>query len=152
MVALAVASQASRDDWRSEGCAHTGELVDYGLLLCSENSYQISHALAHSHTRTQARPGAGVINRVARYYAAVAQTESAKGLAGYITLDKQRAHILAVQAARSMQDNGGRCSKSRGRLKIILKYEHSGPNASLSSKLVLMLPAPLATAMAKVGS
>ena len=76
-----------------------GELVDYGLLLRPDDSYQVTHALAHSYARTQAAPGADVINRLAMYYAALAEAESAKGLAGYAVLDSQRAHIVAVQAA-----------------------------------------------------
>ena len=76
-----------------------GELVDYGLLLRPDDSYQVTHALAHSYARTKAAPGAGIINRLALYYAALAETESAKGLAGYAVLDDQRAHIVAVQAA-----------------------------------------------------
>ncbi len=76
-----------------------GELVDYGLLLRPNDSYQVTHALAHSYARTQAAPGAEFINRLAIHYAALAKTESAKGLAGYAVLDNHRAHIVAVQAA-----------------------------------------------------
>ena len=76
-----------------------GELVDYGLLLRPDDSYQVTHALAHSYARTQAAPGADVVNRLAPYYVALAKAESAKGLPGYAALDSQRAHIVAVQAA-----------------------------------------------------
>ena len=76
-----------------------GELVDYGLLLRPDDSYQVTHALAHSYARTQAAPDADIINRLALYYAALAEAESAKGLPGYAVLDSQRAHIVAVQAA-----------------------------------------------------
>ena len=81
------------------GAAHRalGELVDYGLLLRPDDSYQITHALAHSYARTKAAPNA--TNRLALYYAALAKTESAKGPAGYAVLDRQRPHIVAVQAA-----------------------------------------------------
>jgi tetratricopeptide (TPR) repeat protein len=76
-----------------------GQLVDYGLLLRPDDSYQVTHALAHSYARTQAAPGAKLVNRLAMYYAAMAEAESAKGLPGYAVLDNQRAHIVAVQAA-----------------------------------------------------
>ncbi|MFN8466307.1 MAG: tetratricopeptide repeat protein [Caldilineaceae bacterium] len=76
-----------------------GELVDYGLLLRPDDSYQVTHALAHSYARTETAPGADVVNRLALYYAEMAEAERAKGLAGYAALDSQRAHIVAVQAA-----------------------------------------------------
>ena len=77
-----------------------GELVDYGLLLRPDDSYQVTHALAHSYALTQAAPGAEVINRLAIYYVAWAKAKGANGrLAGYAVLDRHRAHIMAVQFA-----------------------------------------------------
>ncbi|MFN8466309.1 MAG: tetratricopeptide repeat protein [Caldilineaceae bacterium] len=76
-----------------------GELVDYGLLLRLDDSYQVTHALAHSYARTEAAPDADVVNRLAMHYAAVAEAKSAKGLPGYAALDSHRVHIVAVQAA-----------------------------------------------------
>ena len=76
-----------------------GELVDYGLLLRPDESYQVTHALAHSYARAQMRVDAETIARLTTHYAALAQAESERGLAGYAILDRQRAHIVAVQAA-----------------------------------------------------
>ena len=76
-----------------------GELVDYGLLLRPDDSYQVTHTLAHSYARTPAALDADIVNCLALYYATLAETESAKGLTGYAALDSERAHIVAVQAA-----------------------------------------------------
>jgi tetratricopeptide (TPR) repeat protein len=75
------------------------ELVDYGLLLRPDGPYQVTHALAHTYARTADAPAAAAVNRLALYYAALAERESRKGLAGYAVLDGQRAHIVAVQSA-----------------------------------------------------
>ena len=75
------------------------ELVNFGLLSSTDESYQVTHALAHSYARTKAAPDAEIISRLAMYYAAVAEAESTRGVPGYAVLDLQRAHILAVQTA-----------------------------------------------------
>ena len=76
-----------------------GELVDYGLLLRPDDHYQVTHALAHAYARTQAAPAAEVVGRLALHYAALAESESQRGPAGFAVLDRYRAHIVAVQAA-----------------------------------------------------
>lgn len=75
------------------------ELVDYGLLLRPDDHYQVTHTLAHSFARMEAAPAVEGIGRLAVYYAAVAEAESKRGLAGYAILDRERAHLVAVQAA-----------------------------------------------------
>jgi tetratricopeptide (TPR) repeat protein len=81
-----------------------GELVDYGLVLRPNGSYQVTHALAHAYARGAlfaeiAGSEAAMIERLAHYFAGVAQAESKNGPAGFAALDRQRAHIIAVQAA-----------------------------------------------------
>ena len=76
-----------------------GELVDYGLLLRSDDSYQATHAFTHSYARVQVTVDTDTIARLALYYAAFAGAESKKGLPGYAVLDRHRAHIVVVQAA-----------------------------------------------------
>lgn len=51
--------------------------------------------------------GAETVNRLGMYYAAVAESESAKGLPGYASLDGRRAHIVAVQAAALKAEQWG---------------------------------------------
>ena len=86
----------------AEPAAHQalGELVDYGLVLRPDDTYQVTHALAHAYARTHARPtNTDAIARLARHYAALAQAECRNGPAGFAVLDRQRSHIVTVQAA-----------------------------------------------------
>jgi tetratricopeptide (TPR) repeat protein len=76
-----------------------GDLVEYGLLLRPDAHYQVTHALAHTYARAHAAPPAATIGRLALFYAALAQSASEQGLAGFAFLDRQRAHLVAVQAA-----------------------------------------------------
>lgn len=76
-----------------------GELVDYGLLLHTADGYNVSHALAHTYARTHAPPDPQAVERLAWHYSAWVQKESFHGLAEAGRLDRQRAHIVAVQAA-----------------------------------------------------
>jgi tetratricopeptide (TPR) repeat protein len=74
-----------------------GELVDYGLLL-REQRYQVSHPLVHTYARERLVPSAEVTERLAAYYAVLAEEQSARGLPGYAVLDAERAHLVAVLA------------------------------------------------------
>jgi len=85
-----------------------GELVSYGLLSPNDSPptpysllptpalYQVTHALIHTYARAQLTPPPEVTARVAEYYTALAETESANGLPGYRRLDTERAHLLRV--------------------------------------------------------
>ena len=86
----------------SEGAAHQalGELVDYGLVLRPGDAYQVTHALAHAYARTHGgQENAESIALLARHYVALAQAESCNGPTGFRVLDRQRSHIVTVQAA-----------------------------------------------------
>lgn len=73
-----------------------GELVGYGLLSRSGERYEVSHALVHTYARERVEPQAAVAERLAVYYATLAQAESAEGPDGYRRLDAERAHIMSA--------------------------------------------------------
>jgi hypothetical protein len=73
-----------------------GELVDYELLLRSEERYQASHALVHTYARRRMSPPIDVASRLAAYYTTLAKEQSALGLPGYAALDAERPHLMAV--------------------------------------------------------
>ncbi len=86
----------------TEGAAHQalGELVDYGLVLRPGDGYQVTHALAHAYARTHGgEDKAECVARLARHYVALAQAESCNGPAGFRIIDRQRSHMVTVQAA-----------------------------------------------------
>lgn len=58
----------------------------------------MSHALIHTYAREKVQPEAEVVRRLAEYYTALAEAESAKGLEGYARLDEERTHIMRVLA------------------------------------------------------
>ncbi len=76
-----------------------GELVDFGLLIRPDVSYQITHALEHTYARAELPPPSDVLLRLAEYYRELIMKQTPLGLAGYVFLDAQRDHILAVQSA-----------------------------------------------------
>jgi tetratricopeptide (TPR) repeat protein len=119
-----------------------GELVDYGLLLRPDDNYLATHALAHNYARTQVAPNTDMINRLALHYAALAEAESIKGLAGFTVLDSQRAHIVAVQAAalKAKQWNAVR--------QITWKLEHYLDLLGYSTDRLIVVQAGLAAARA----
>ena len=78
---------------------HLGELVDYGLLIRPDLSYQITHALAHTYARERIDVPKDALARLAGHYDSFCREQVKLGLAGYVRLDSQRDHILAVQSA-----------------------------------------------------
>jgi tetratricopeptide (TPR) repeat protein len=85
----------------TEAAAHQalGELVDYGLVLRPDDTYLVTHALAHAYARAHTAPVAEAVARLAQHFAALAQAQTGNGPAGFAVLDRQRSHIMAVQAA-----------------------------------------------------
>jgi tetratricopeptide (TPR) repeat protein len=73
-----------------------GELVNYSLLLRGSDRYEVSHALVHTYARLEMSPTPSVAKRLIAYYTALASEQSALGLPGYIALDAERAHLIAV--------------------------------------------------------
>ncbi|MCO5207958.1 MAG: tetratricopeptide repeat protein, partial [Anaerolineae bacterium] len=77
-------------------------LVDYGLLTRPEPGWlAVSHALIYSYAGVQKpgfleNPGFSATAALGAYYIAMAERESARGLAGYAVLDEERAHMLAL--------------------------------------------------------
>ena len=78
-----------------------GELVGYGLLLRSEERYEVGHALIHAYARDCCEPAAGAWTRLAAHYTALVGEQSALGAPGYARLDAERAHVLRVVEACS---------------------------------------------------
>ncbi|MDD2836518.1 MAG: tetratricopeptide repeat protein, partial [Methanothrix sp.] len=76
-----------------------GELVDYGLLMRPESSYQITHSLAHTYARERLSVSKEALARLAQHYDKFSREQMKLGLPGYENLDAQRDHILAVQSA-----------------------------------------------------
>ncbi len=74
-----------------------GELVDYGLLLRDEQGrYQASHALVHTYARRRLAVPGEATGRLASYYTALAEEQSALELEGYVSLDVERPHLMGV--------------------------------------------------------
>ncbi len=76
-----------------------GVLVDYGLLIRPNFSYQVTHALIHTFAREKLVPRNSALVRLAYHYYDFVITQSSIGLSGYSNLDDHLAHILAVQSA-----------------------------------------------------
>jgi len=76
-----------------------GELVDYGMLLRPDASYQVTHSLLHTYARERLVPVHEALSRLAEHYTVFAREESELGLSGYARLDSHRAHILSLQSA-----------------------------------------------------
>jgi tetratricopeptide (TPR) repeat protein len=76
-----------------------GELIDFGLLIRPDDRYQITHALAHTYSRTRLAPESGILSRLAERYNDFILEQNKLGLAGYALLDAERDHILALQSA-----------------------------------------------------
>ena len=81
-----------------------GELVDFGLLMRPDTRYQITHALAHAYARERLAPPGNALARLAKQYDEFIRKQTELGPCGYLVLDGQRDHILAVQSA---------CNKAR---------------------------------------
>jgi len=76
-----------------------GELVDYGILIRPDLSYQITHALAHAYARERLVVPKDALARLAGHYDNLSREQVKLGLAGYAQLDAHRDHMLAVQSA-----------------------------------------------------
>ncbi|MCP4702052.1 MAG: tetratricopeptide repeat protein [Gammaproteobacteria bacterium] len=72
------------------------ELTGYGLILCSGERYELSHALIYTYARERLSVDSEVIGRLTAWYTAFAKAESAKGLDGYHRLNEERAHLLRL--------------------------------------------------------
>jgi hypothetical protein len=79
-----------------------GELVEFGLLMRPDIRYQIIHALAHTYARSELIPERNALARLAEYYNQFGRKYTKLGPSGYVILDGQRDHMLAVQAACKM--------------------------------------------------
>ncbi|MDU9049135.1 MAG: tetratricopeptide repeat protein [Candidatus Electrothrix sp. Rat3] len=76
-----------------------GELVRYGLLEPGEKGWKINHALIHTYARNHLCLSTDALARVAAYYIAWCEEQTAAGLPGYALLDDERAHCLRLIAA-----------------------------------------------------
>jgi len=74
------------------------QLTGYGLLLRSDDYYEVSHALIHTYARERLAVPDEVSRRLVDYYIELAKTESKKESKGYHRLDTERAHVMRVLA------------------------------------------------------
>jgi tetratricopeptide (TPR) repeat protein len=73
-----------------------GELVNHGLLLRPDQRYDVSHALIHTFARQRGYVPQNAILQMAAHYVDFVQEQENLGLEGYIRLDTERAHLMAV--------------------------------------------------------
>ena len=71
-----------------------GDLINFGLLQRDGERYQVTHALIHTYARERLEVSAEVFERLTGWYTEFAETESAKGLEGYLRLHPERPHLL----------------------------------------------------------
>ena len=98
-----------------------GELVDYGLLIRPDLSYQITHALVHTYARERINVPKDALSRLAGHYNSFSRDQVKLGLAGYARLDAHRDHILAVQSACN---NAGLWDEARSLTWAVRDYLH----------------------------
>jgi len=79
-------------------------LTDYSLLERVEASYQLTHRLIHIYARQELKAPLQSIERLAEYYTAFAKQQQALELAGYVRLDAERPHLIAVLSACQQQN------------------------------------------------
>jgi len=72
------------------------ELVNFGLLLRSDEGWQVSHALVYTYVRTEMPLERSQLKELAAYYIGFCETQSKAGLEGYAHLDRERAHCLRL--------------------------------------------------------
>lgn len=75
-----------------------GELVSYGLLRRTGSYYEVSHALIHTYARRRHFPSTEIRARMVAFYAMLTDQQSKLGVEGYIRLDLERVHVLAILA------------------------------------------------------
>lgn len=73
-----------------------GELVNWGLLVRPQLTYQVAHALIHTYAREQLTLPVGVLEHLTNYLTTTIYKESKRGMEGYILLDHMRVHVLAL--------------------------------------------------------
>ena len=72
------------------------ELVNYGLLLPSEERYEISHTLIHTYAQEHLIPSRSIIERLASYYINLAKTKYKKDNGGDAVLADDHAHLMHI--------------------------------------------------------
>ncbi len=75
-----------------------GQLVSFGLLLRPVCRYEVSHALIHTYARDRLQPEIDEVGRLGTYFTELAKNESKNRLKGYVRLNEDRDHIMAVLA------------------------------------------------------
>ena len=71
-------------------------MVNYGLLERLGERWQISHALIHTYARKELPLSKESLERLAAYYIDFCEMQSAAGLKGYASLDRERMHCLRL--------------------------------------------------------
>jgi tetratricopeptide (TPR) repeat protein len=83
------------------------ELVNYSLLDPVNERYKISHTLVHTYARNRMLAPVEIIKRLATYYTELTNELHDQGTAGFIRLDLERTHILAILDRCAEQENWG---------------------------------------------
>jgi tetratricopeptide (TPR) repeat protein len=76
-----------------------GDLVDYGLLIRPDASYQVTHVLIHDYAREKLDLKRDALVRLAEFYITLIRELSKSGPSGFAFIDPHRLHIMAVQSA-----------------------------------------------------
>ena len=73
-----------------------GELLNFGLVLTDGQSYQLTHALIHTYAARRLTPSPSLVESLAGYWNQLIETETEKGVEGYLNLHPNQPHILAI--------------------------------------------------------
>ena len=71
-------------------------LANYSILIWSGSRYTVRHNMIYEYIQRYLPPPDEALTRLAVYYAQLAQEESKRGLEGYMRLEPERAHIVAI--------------------------------------------------------
>jgi tetratricopeptide (TPR) repeat protein len=94
---------AALDVPADEAGRRLGELVNYGLLARPEERYVVSHALVHTYARERLEVDLQAMDRLARYYTGHTYQLVLQGPAGYVMLNQELQHLVAVVEASARQ-------------------------------------------------
>jgi hypothetical protein len=72
------------------------ELVNYGMLVRSDQRYAVSHTLIHTYVRKRLPIPDDMLGQIVAYYSTFLKEQRTQGLPGYAQLDMERSHIMRV--------------------------------------------------------
>lgn len=80
-----------------------GELINYGLLLRTNEQYAVSHTLIHTFASQQLKVSKTSVMKLATYFTVFAKQQLSLASPGYMQLDVVRPHIMAVLEAAMLR-------------------------------------------------